>query len=117
MASSAEALAVAARHHAAGDFARAEEVAWSVLRTEPNHAEALRFLGICAARRREPARAIDYLNRSLLADRTSAAAWKHLGDAYCEACRLGDGIASYEQALCLQPDCSETYNKTAIACH
>src|ERR1700690_3800975 len=97
MATTAELIAMATRTHAAGDLALSEQCAWSVLLENANHAEALRLLGVLAGEKGDARQAIDYLNRSLICDRSSAATWKELGDV-CLA--LGDfqaAVANYEQ--------------------
>ena len=107
MASVADALAMAARSHAAGKLSLAEQFSWAVLGEEPNNAEALHLLGLIARQKGNAAQAIDYFNRSIINDGSRAVTWKDLGDAHIAVGDLRAGVANYEQALRLQPDCSE----------
>src|SRR4029077_5423297 len=83
----------------------------SVLKDEPNHAEALHMLGVVAWQRGNLVQAIEFLKRSLGGNNGSNGfTWKHLGDVYFLTRNLRAAVASYEQALRLRPDMAEAHN-------
>jgi len=105
----------ATQAYAEGNLGLAEHYFRSVVGEEPNHAEALRLLGLIAHQQGAAGQAIDYLNTSLIADGTSAETWRQLGDAHLAIGYIHDAIANYEEALRLRPDCGEVYNNLGVA--
>jgi tetratricopeptide (TPR) repeat protein len=108
-------FAQATQAYAEGSLDLAEQHFRSVVGGEPNHAEALRFLGLIAHQQGNAGRAIDYLNTSLIADGTNADTWRQLGDAHLAVGYIHDAIANYEQALRLRPERGEAYNNLGVA--
>jgi tetratricopeptide (TPR) repeat protein len=117
MATTAELIAMAMQAHEAGEISLAEQWAWSVLLENANHPEALRLLGILAWEKGDSGQAIDYLNRSLICDSSSALTWKELGDVHLAGRDFLAAVANYEQVLRLQPDFADAYNKLGMALH
>ena len=111
MAATTDAFAQAARHFTMGNLSMAEQYSWFVLSNAPNHADALRMLGLIAARNGDLDRAIDYLNRSLICDSASTDTWQHLreahnnlGSALKAKGKLADAAQAFQSAVKLQPD-------------
>jgi tetratricopeptide (TPR) repeat protein len=105
----------AIRARAEGNLLLAEQYSRLVLGEQPNHAEALHLLGLIAHQQGDVDQALDYLNRSLIANGTNAKTWKHLGDAHLAVGKFHGAIANYEQALRLRPDYDEAYNNLGVA--
>jgi tetratricopeptide (TPR) repeat protein len=115
MATVAAAFELAARSLTEGKLSLAEQFSWSVLREQPNHAETLHLLGLIALQKGNTDLAIDYMNRSLICDSSSAVSWKNLGDIHLAAGDCRAAVANYEQALRLQPDFADAYNHLGVA--
>jgi tetratricopeptide (TPR) repeat protein len=73
------------------------------------------LFGLIAHRKGNLTQAIDYLNRSLLCDRSNPVTWYDLGDLQLAAGNLGAGIASYQEALNLRPDFADAYHNMGVA--
>ncbi len=108
-------LTLALEHFSAGRFGEAESCFWSVLASQPAHAEALRMLGHVARKRGDIEQATDYFNRSLLCDRSNPETWKNLGDARLAARDYVASIANFEEAIALRPDFEDAYNNLGVA--
>ncbi len=111
----AELMASAVQFHIAGDLPQAENHLWIVLSRKPNHAEALRLLGVIARQKGESSQAIDYFYRSLIVERSSALTWKNLGDTHFAAGNYREAAAAFEQSLLFQPDFADVYNPLGVA--
>jgi tetratricopeptide (TPR) repeat protein len=109
MPTSADTFALAAQYHATGNPALAEQYCLSILGEEPNHADALRLLGVITHEKGDLNQALVYLNKSVTANGANAATWRHLGDVLLAAGDLRGGVTHYEQALRLRPDFAEGY--------
>src|ERR1700675_162905 len=107
-------LEQATRAHAEGNFYLAEQYSRSIVVQEPNHAGALQLIGLSALQQGDLSQAIDYLNRSLIADGSNADTWRDLGEAHLAVGNIRDAIANFEQALRLQPECGEAYNSLGV---
>ncbi len=108
-------FASAVGSHAAGDLPQAEDRLWAVLGKNPNHAEALRMLGVIARQKGDQRQAIDYFYRSLIIERSNPLTWKNLGDAHLAVGSYREAVAAFEQALLFQPDCADVYNSLGVA--
>jgi tetratricopeptide (TPR) repeat protein len=106
---SPDTFALAAQYHATGNPALAEQYCLSILSEEPNHAEALRLLGVITHEKGDLNQALVYLNRSVTSNGANAATWRHLGDVLLAAGDLRGCVTHYEQALRLRPDFAEGY--------
>ena len=115
MATVAEMFALAARVHAEGNLALAEQYARSVLRDDPSHADALHMIGIIAWRAGKVGEALEHLQRSVATGGAHADTWKNLADMQVAAGNLHAGVANYEQALRLRPDFIVAWNHLGVA--
>jgi tetratricopeptide (TPR) repeat protein len=115
MATAAETFAQAARCHAEGNISLAEQHAWSVLRTDPAHADALYMLGVIAWQKGTRSAAINFLQRSVDSNGTNAAAWKNLADMQVAMGDYKAGVVHYEQALRLRPNFVVAHDLLGIA--
>ena len=104
MATVAEALELALRHHHAGRLREAELIYRQVLQADPCHADALHLLGVVMYQQGQAAVAVDLVGKAV-AYRPQDAGWhSDLGPAYQALGRLEEALACQEQALRLQPD-------------
>ena len=86
----------AIQHHQQGDIKNAQRLYMEVLRDEPQHALALRNLGLIALETGHIDDAIDLYQRAMRI-RSDVASWKsELAQVYS---RAGDGIAAKNQLL------------------
>jgi tetratricopeptide (TPR) repeat protein len=112
----AEAFTLATQHHRAGQLAQAEQLYHAVLAQEPNHAEALHFLGAIALQVGDLDKAIAFFQKAIASNKTHAGYWNNLGVAYITTGKFREAVAAYDEALRLRPDYSEAYNNQGIAC-
>lgn len=110
-----EALALALRHHEAGDLRRAEHVYRQVLGVQAEQPVALHFLGVILYQRGEHAAAIEHIARALALAPNDPTAHNNLGNALQAAGRLEEAVASYRRALELQPDNPLVFNNLGNA--
>jgi tetratricopeptide (TPR) repeat protein len=114
MATVAELIDAAARHYAAGDLNRAEQVAREALAADVHLAEAWRLLGSVASKRNNAAQAIEFLNRSLACDRAHPETWMNLADIDRIVGNLPSALGKYEQTVALQPDYGEAHDRMGV---
>jgi tetratricopeptide (TPR) repeat protein len=110
MATISEALAIAIRHHQAGRLQAAEQLYRQILAIQPNHADALHFLGVVAHQVGKHEVAVEHIQRAIELNGTDAALPNNLGAAYRALCKIPEAIACYRRALELKPDYAEAHN-------
>ena len=115
MANLDEALATALRLHQAGRLQDAEPIYQQILKSEPDHVDALHLLGVLAHQRGDHARAVAFIARAIGLDGSQAAFHNNLGNALGSQGQLAEAIASYQRALQLRPNYAEAHNNLAIA--
>ncbi|EDY16422.1 TPR repeat-containing protein [Chthoniobacter flavus Ellin428] len=98
-----EAFALALQLHQAGRLAEAETLYRQILAVEPNHANALHFLGVVAHQVGQQETAIDLIRRAIALDPANAVAHSNLGYAYHAQGRTEEAIAEFRRALELNP--------------
>lgn len=87
-----------------GRIAEAEQHYGRLLQAQPELAEALNFLAMCALARQQPAQAIALLERARQQVPEDAETLKSLGQAYRQAGRLDEAVASLQAAVQRAPD-------------
>jgi predicted O-linked N-acetylglucosamine transferase (SPINDLY family) len=85
-------------------MAQAETACREVLKSQPDRSEALYLLGLLASQAGRYPAAIDLIGQAIRINGTEAGYYNDLGLAYYAARRLDQAVASYQQALKLQPD-------------
>jgi tetratricopeptide (TPR) repeat protein len=106
---SANAFQSAISLHREGKLRDAERLYEAVLQTEPDHAEALHYLGVLCAQCGKIEDGIRLLQRSLARDPEAAGTLNDLGVALEKAARYEEALAPYERALALKPDYAEAH--------
>jgi tetratricopeptide (TPR) repeat protein/SAM-dependent methyltransferase len=106
---SASLLASAVSHHQAGRLADAERGYREILARDPNHADALHFLGVLAHQVGRNDAAVDLIGRALARNPRNPVCHYNLGLAFRALGRLDDVIAHNRQAIALKPDYAEAH--------
>lgn len=100
--------------HKAGELGKAEEVYRRVLRSTPDHAVALHFLGVARFQQGGRQEGIDLVQRALASDPSYVDAWSNLGNLYKESGRAEEAEAAYRQALAVNDRHAEAWNNLGI---
>lgn len=98
------ALAAAVAHHQAGRLAEAEAGYLAVLKTQPDHPDALHLLGVLAIQCGQPAAAVELIRKAIGRDRRAAAYHDNLGSALAASGKPAEAADAHAQAIRLQPD-------------
>src|SRR5579872_6596192 len=98
------AFAAALRHHQSGRLDEAERLYRQVLQGDPNHADALHFLGVIAHQRGHNDAALELLEQAIARNDRVASFHNNLGNVLKALGRLDESVASYHRALTLKPD-------------
>lgn len=88
--------------HQAGDLTRAEAIYREILRTSPQHADALHLLGVLAHQRGDNQTAVANIERAIAVLPTSATYYNNLGAAQLGLGRLEEAFQSFQRASQLQ---------------
>ncbi len=99
----AELMADARARFDANDLVRAQLLFEEVLESEPEHADALHFLGLTGHRVRDLGFAMEYFQRSLDARPNDAVFHNNLGSVLVQAGRTEDAAAQFRKALEIDP--------------
>jgi predicted O-linked N-acetylglucosamine transferase (SPINDLY family) len=105
----------ALEHHQAGRLPQAEAIYHQILARDPNHAEALHFLGVIAFQVGRSEAAIELIGRALTLKPDYAEAHNNLGLTLQVQAKLAEAVAAYQQALALTPDDGEVHNNLGTA--
>src|SRR5438552_17580859 len=98
-----QALELAIQHHRAARLAEAETIYRQILAQEPNHADALHFLGIIAQQVGRNNVAVDFFRRAIAANPAVADYHGNLGIALTGLGQLDEAISAYRSAMHLRP--------------
>jgi predicted O-linked N-acetylglucosamine transferase (SPINDLY family) len=104
----------ALEHHRAGRFNDARTLYELVLQSEPEHSDALHFLGLLSCQTRNHDEGIRLMERSI-AVRPEAVYFNNYGNMLMEVDRLNDAIDSYQQAIRLNAQYPDAYNNLGYA--
>jgi len=110
-----EVLALGLQHHRRGALDEAGQLYRQVLQAEPQHPEALCYLGVVAYQVGRPDLALENISRSITLKPGVAAFHRYLGLAYEALGRTQDAVASYEQALRCDPEDADAHNNLGVA--
>jgi predicted O-linked N-acetylglucosamine transferase (SPINDLY family) len=102
-------------HHQAGRLAEAERIYRQILAQQPNHADALRLLGVLAGQAGQLDAGMELIRRAIRLKPDFATAHSNLGNALKDNGQLDEAIASYRQAIRIKPDYAEAHNNLGNA--
>ena len=101
--------------HQQGKLVQAQQIYQQVLKVQPQHADALHFLGMLARQTGNPAQAVQWIDRSLKISPDNPAAHSNRGNALSDLKRYPEAIKSYDKAIALQPNHAEAYSNRGVA--
>lgn len=93
----------------------AESLYQEILASEPNHADALHFLGLLVQQRGCEAEALELLTRSIEVRPDSAEYWANFAAALGRMKRYEQALAAAEESVRLAPDYAEGHTNRATA--
>jgi Tfp pilus assembly protein PilF len=91
-------LETALRHHQAGRLQEADPIYRQILKSDPDHVDALHLLGVLAHQRGDNEHAIEFITRAIHLDGSQAAFHNNLGNALRSHEEFAGAIASYQRA-------------------
>lgn len=107
-------LNTALAHHQAGRLAEAKSIYDTILRANPQHSDALHFLGLLACQIQQHEAGITLMRQSI-AILPNAIYYNNLGNALREQGELKQAIDGYREAVALNPGYAEAHNNLGNA--
>jgi tetratricopeptide (TPR) repeat protein len=108
-------LAVALDHHQSGRFAEAEAGYQHVLGKQPDHVDALHYMGVLLHQRGDNEGAAKLLDRALSLALDASACWSNRGLVAAAQDDLTLAVECYERALSIDPDFENARNNLGVA--
>ena len=105
-----EALSIAIQLQRAGHLDEAETVYRRMLEIEPDHADALHFLGVLLHQRGSGDAAVELIEKSIALQPGQPDRHNNLGNVFVELGKLPEATHAYEKAIALQPGHADAYN-------
>ena len=99
-----QALDLGLQYHNAGDLPKAEHFYQQLLKSEPNHPEALHLLGVVSHQGGKNNTALDLIMKALAIKPEFAEAQCNLGTILQELGKLDDALVHYRKAIKIKPD-------------
>ena len=93
-----------------GNFALAQQIYREILRTQPDHFDALHLLGVCCFQSGDEIQAIELITKAIALKSDYPNAYFNLGNAYKSLKQTDEALANYNKALELKPDYFMAYN-------
>lgn len=109
-----ELIADALAHHEAGRLADARVIYGQILQAEPEHPDALHFLGLLACQVRQHEAGIALMRRSI-GLKPNAVYCNNFGNALKESGNLEEAIESYQVAIALDANYAQAHNNLGDA--
>jgi tetratricopeptide (TPR) repeat protein/2-polyprenyl-3-methyl-5-hydroxy-6-metoxy-1,4-benzoquinol methylase len=102
-------IEAALKHHQAKRLPESEAIYRRILEVEPNHPDALHFLGVIASQQGKGRIAVELIRKSLSFKPDNAPAHANLGNALQGLGLLEEALLCYHKALRLKPDFAEAH--------
>ncbi|MBM3348005.1 MAG: tetratricopeptide repeat protein, partial [Betaproteobacteria bacterium] len=103
--------------HAGGQLAMADHLYRQVLDLDPQHADALHWLGVLEGQSGNLAAAVDLLERAVASNPQDPVAFNDLGTAQRGLNRREQALESYARALDVKPDYAKVYSDRGAVLH
>jgi len=101
--------------HQSGNLDRAREVYLSILKIDPDHFDALQLLGVLASQTNQWANAVEFFQKAISLQSTSAIVFFNQGIAFQELNLLDQALVSYCNAIQLESNYVQAiYNKAVV---
>jgi protein O-GlcNAc transferase len=110
-----QAFELALQRHQAGRLADAEALYRRILAVQPNHAEALRLLGVIAQQVGRHDLAVGWIRQAIALNPNNPDAHSNLGEACHSLGRMDEAIATFRRAVELKPDFPEFHYNLSVA--
>ncbi|MGF6596466.1 protein O-GlcNAc transferase [Paraburkholderia sp. GAS448] len=111
-----ESLKAALAHHRSGELAEAKRLYEQILQAQPEHPDALHYLGLLACQVQQHEVGITLMERSIAVQaQPQPAYYNNLGNMLMERGRLAQAIEHYRRAVSLKPDYPEAHNNLGNA--
>jgi protein O-GlcNAc transferase len=110
-----QAFNLAVQHHHAGRLREAEHLYRQILAQQPEHADAIHYLGVVARQDGRNDIAVDLIRRAIVIRPNYAEAYSNLGNALRDNGQLDAAIAAYRQAIVLNPNLPQAHNNLGSA--
>jgi len=101
--------------HQQGQLEQAEVLYEALLKEQPQHIDALHFLGVLANQQGQAQRAVDLITQALTINPDNSAAHSNLGLALHELKRFDEAITSYDRALAINPNNADAFFNRGLA--
>jgi len=108
-------LQQAMAHHQAGRLSQAESLYRQILSAEPDHPEALNFLGLLAHQVGKSDMGVELIKKALHNRPEYVDAFSNLGIIYNDLGKLEEAVGCFQQALTLKPDYAEVHSNLGNA--
>ncbi|MCH7989903.1 MAG: glycosyltransferase family protein [Planctomycetes bacterium] len=95
--------------HHSGELDRAERIYREILRVDPQHADALHYLGVTFHQRNENEKAVETIRRAIAVNRNVSQYHCNLGIACHALDRFDDAISGFMESLRIDPDNAKTH--------
>lgn len=103
--------------HQQGKLEEAKDIYESILKTQPNHADALHLLGVIANQTGQPERAVHLISKAIAIQPNNAGFYINGGNALQALGRLDEAVAYFDKAIRLQPTIPDVHFNRANALH
>jgi tetratricopeptide (TPR) repeat protein len=101
--------------HQEGRLADAKLAYEDILRSSPNHFDALHFLGVIAYQLGDFRTAVELVSKAIAISPDSAAPYSNIGLAQRKLKQLDAAIASFDKAIAIKPDYVEAHYNRGLA--
>lgn len=110
----ADAIKLGLENHQAGNLQQAEHIYKSVLKDDPENAEANHLLGVLAHQLGKHDVAAHLISKAILKDPGQAQYLNNLGLALQAMGHLKEALTAYEQAIAVNPEYVDAHNNRAV---
>ena len=100
--------------HQQGQLAQAQALYTEILRNQPEHVDALHFLGLIAMQTKNFPKAVELIDKAIAVAPDFAEAYYNRGVALQELKQLDAAVASYDNAITFKPDFAAAYSNRGV---